>query len=150
MAECPLPFTWFCSYLALCPPIPPGRFPFSALFTLGYLGIPWRVVPPSTRRSHYHPSAGFPCSPLRPLQHDLGGGFLKHPPAHGSSQLGCRVKSRLTCPSVLKMRLHGPAQSLGTIRLFPRSSRHPIRCGRVGVPFPIGRFPLRLDSPYHV
>jgi hypothetical protein len=94
-AECPLPFAWFWSYLALGPPIPPGRFPFSALFTLGPLGIPWRVGPPSTRRSHYHPSEGFPCPIPWTLQRGLGGGYPRPYPAHCGSQPEDGVISRL-------------------------------------------------------
>ncbi len=91
--ECPLSFAWFYSYLALHPPIRPGCFPFSALFTLGPLGIPWRVIPPSTLRSHSHPSEGFPCSRRWTLQRHLGGGSLPSYTAHCGTPLGSKVNS---------------------------------------------------------
>ena len=148
--ECPLSFAWFYSYLALHPPIRPGRFPFSALFTLGHLGIPSGVGPEGTHRSHSHPSKGFPCPLPWTLQRGLGGGYLIPYAAHCGTQPGNGVTSRLTrfsrptcsCPQVFWVR------SSDTLR--NGSSCYPIRCGEVGGPFPVGQNPLQLDSPCHV
>ena len=86
--DAPLHSRGFTPYLALCPQLRLGRFPFRVLFTLGHLRIRLGVFPQSTRRSHCHPLGGFPCPMRWTLQGDLGGGYLASHTVHNGSRPG--------------------------------------------------------------
>ena len=106
-----------------------GASLFGIVSTLGPLGIPSGVGPGGTRRSHSHPSKGFPCPLPWTLQRGVGGGYLIPYAAHCGTQPGNGVSSRLT-------RFSRPTRSYpqaswvrSSDMLRNGSSCYPIRCG---------------------